>query len=132
MSVFERVSHLESNLGGLVEWQGAFGRLALHQLHHQRAFLDAVDLGNIWMVEGSQDLRLALEAAATKTIERPSGDKANWGTPTVAMLAPVKNAPSGGFKLKRTTSPGGGAGAGRSATKSAIATLTAATAHAAQ
>src|SRR5215467_6133545 len=74
----------------------------------------------------SHSVGLASAVAATKTIDRPSGDKANWGTATVAMRGPVKEALSGGFKLKRTTSAARGAGFGRNARKSKIAIAAAA------
>src|SRR5262249_2160069 len=57
----------------------------------------------------SQSVAFAPGAVATNTIDRPFGDRANWGTATVAMLGPVNDVFSGGFKLKRTTSAAGGA-----------------------
>ena len=53
--------------------QRPFQVLAFDQLHHQRALLDAVDRGEIGMVQRSQNLRLAFEAGHASVIFGESG-----------------------------------------------------------
>ncbi len=48
-------------------------RRPLDQLHHQRVVLDAVDGGDIRMIEGGEDLRLAREARQPGRIRGQGG-----------------------------------------------------------
>ena len=64
---FEAVGDLPGDLERLVERNRALldplgQRRALDQLHDERAVLDAVDRGDVRMVEGGEHLRLAREA----------------------------------------------------------------------
>ena len=64
---FEAVGDLPGDLERLVQRNrsllDSFGqRRTLDQLHDERAVLDAVDRGDVRMVEGGQHLRLAREA----------------------------------------------------------------------
>ena len=60
--VLQRIRDLQRDLPGVLERQRAFGRLALDQLHHQRAIFDAVEGCDVGMIQRGQDLGLALEA----------------------------------------------------------------------
>ena len=60
--VFQRVGDLHRDLPGLLERHRAFGRFALDQFHDQRPLFDAVNLGDIGVIERSQHFGLALEA----------------------------------------------------------------------
>lgn len=59
--VFERVSDLRCDLPGLLEGQRPLGRFAFHQFHCQGAVFDPIDLGDVRVIQRSQDLGLALE-----------------------------------------------------------------------
>ena len=67
---FERIGDLPRDFQGFVERnravRDALGqRGTLDQLHDQRAVFDAVNGGNVWVIEGGQDLGLAVEASET-------------------------------------------------------------------
>ena len=68
---FERVGDLLRHRQRLIEWNGALRdavgqRRTLDELHHQRrrvgGVFQAVDRGDVRMVERGEDFRLALEA----------------------------------------------------------------------
>jgi hypothetical protein len=60
--VFKRSGNLRCDMPSLVERHGPFGRLALDQLHHQRAIFNAVNVSDVWVIQPSKDLGFALEA----------------------------------------------------------------------
>ena len=68
---FERLGDLSGDVEGFVDRDGALRdairqRRAFHQLHHERdgpvRFLEAVDRGDVGMIQRRQDFRFALEA----------------------------------------------------------------------
>ena len=45
-----------------IDWKRAFESIALDELHHQRAILNAVNVSDVGMIERRQHFGLALEA----------------------------------------------------------------------
>ena len=76
--VFERLGHLQQRVFGFLRWQRSFGDAfgegrALHQLHDEGVFFDAVDGGDARVIERRQHLGFAREAGQALGVVGESG-----------------------------------------------------------
>src|ERR1035441_585862 len=70
MCRLQRVRDLLGVVKRRVDGEWASQGLTFDQFHDQGAFLDTIDVGNVRMIERSQDLPFALEPSATLGILR--------------------------------------------------------------
>lgn len=68
MGVVEGIGHLGGDFPGVIEGQGAGRRDAIDEFHDQSAILDAIDLGDVGVVEGTKHLSFAGEAGEASGI----------------------------------------------------------------
>ena len=88
MRRFQRVGDLAGVVERGLQQKWSLDRFAVHQLHDQRSIFDAVNLGDIGMVQRSQHLGFALEAGQPFGILRQSGGKNLDGYFAIELLVP--------------------------------------------